>query len=217
VYASVSGVNTTTELDTHADTCCFGKHCYLLSEDMSQTATVSAFSPKMGSLETPIVSVAVVYDDTRTGTTYILVFNQVLYIESVKHNLISPFQLRMNDIIVNDTPLTAMVQTHNLERVSPSAHSIICESANLQIPLQLRGTFSYFVTRVPTLQELDDERNCPRVIMTYDSPEWDPGDAQLEETEDNLREQLGFCKDGYVSTNDSRQVAASVYSTPVLR
>jgi hypothetical protein len=84
VYASVSGVNTTTELDTHADTCCFGKHCYLLSERLSQTATVSAFSPKMGSLETPIISVAVAYDDTRTETTYILGFNQVLYIESEK-------------------------------------------------------------------------------------------------------------------------------------
>jgi hypothetical protein len=180
VYASVSSFNTTTELDIHADTCCFGKHCYLLSEDMSQTATISAFSPKTGSLETPIVSVAVAYDDTRTGTKYILVFNQVLYLESVKHYLISPFQLQMNDIIVNYTPLTAMVQTHNLEQVSPSAHLIICEWAYLQIPLQLRGTFSYFVTRVPTLQELDDERNCPRVIMTYDSPKWDPGDTQLE-------------------------------------
>jgi hypothetical protein len=115
VYASVSGINTTTELDTHTDTCYFGKHCYLLSENMSQRATDSAFSPKMKSLETLIVSVAVAYDDTRTGTTYILVFNQVLYTESVKHNLISSFQLWMNDIIINDTPLTAMVQTHNLE------------------------------------------------------------------------------------------------------
>jgi hypothetical protein len=58
------------------------------------------------------------------------------------------------------------------------------------------------------LQELDDETNCPRVVMTYDSPKWDPGDTQLEETEDKLREQLGLCKDGYVSKNDSRQVAA---------
>jgi hypothetical protein len=213
VHDTVTGVNTTTELDTHADTCCFGKHCYLLSESMSQTATVSGFSPKLGTLETPIVNVAVAYDDIRTGSTYILVFNQVLYIESIKHNLVSPFQLRMNDIVVNDTPLTALVQTHNLEKVSLAAHSIICGSANLQIPLSLRGTFSCFVTRVPTLQELDDERNCPRIIMTYDSPEWDPGDNQLEQTEEDLRQQLGFCKEGALPTNDNRQVASTSSSS----
>jgi hypothetical protein len=115
----------------------------------------------------------------------------------------------MNDIIVNDTPLTALVQTHNLDKVSLAVQSFICGSANLQIPLSLRWTYSYFVTRVPLLQELDDERNCPRSIMTYDIPEWDPGDNQLEQTEEDLRHQLGFCKEGALPTNDSWQVASS--------
>jgi hypothetical protein len=109
--------STTTELDTHADTCCFGHNCYLLSTDLSQTATVTGFSETLGKMVTPIASVAVAYDDPHTHTTYILVFNQVLYIDTMEHNLISPFQMRMNDIIVNDTPLTAMVQTQVLQHI----------------------------------------------------------------------------------------------------
>jgi hypothetical protein len=71
---------------------------------MSQTATVSGFSPILGTLEARIVNVAVAYNDIRTGTTYILVFNQVIYIESIKHNLISPYQLNLVIGIINNQP-----------------------------------------------------------------------------------------------------------------
>jgi hypothetical protein len=71
----------------------------------------------------------------------------------------------------------------------------LCGSADLQIPLKLKGTTSYFVTRLPTQQEMDDERNCPRTVMTYESPDWDPGDTQLEDTEDKLRQKLGLSND----------------------
>jgi hypothetical protein len=115
-----SNSNTSTSgLDTHADMCCFGKNSYLLSTDLSQTATVSGFSAELGEIITPIASVAVAYDDPKSHTTYILIFNQVLYIDSLEHNLIAPFQLQMNDIVVNDTPLTA---TQNIEDISPTAH-----------------------------------------------------------------------------------------------
>jgi hypothetical protein len=52
-------------------------------------------------------------------------FRQILCIESIEHNLKSLFQKCMNDIIVNNNPLTALAKTHNLERVSLSAHSIL--------------------------------------------------------------------------------------------
>jgi hypothetical protein len=133
------------------------------------------------------------------------VFNQVLYIKSIKHILKS----RLNDIIVNNTLLTALVQTNNLKRVSLAEDSTICGAANIQLLLSLRGTFSCFVTHVQTLREIDDERNCLRIIMTYDSPEWDPGDNQLEQTEEDLRQPLGFCKEGTIPKNDSCQVASN--------
>jgi hypothetical protein len=88
--------------------------------------------------------------------------------------------MQMNDIFVNDTPLTAMIHTQNYEEISATAHLILCGSANLQIPLALKGTTSYFVTRIPSQSELDNERDCPWIVMTHNSHEWDPGDKMLD-------------------------------------
>ena len=68
------------ELDTHANTCCFGPNAFVLLEDMSQQAIVGEFLLELGTVSTPIVSVAVAYDDVTTYTTYILIFHQVLEI-----------------------------------------------------------------------------------------------------------------------------------------
>ena len=83
----------TTELDTHADTCCFGQQCVVLSHDTANSVTVSGFSESMVELEVPIATVAVAYDDEATHSTFILIFHQVLYVESMQHNLVSPFQI----------------------------------------------------------------------------------------------------------------------------
>ena len=96
------------ELDTHANTCCFGPNAFVLLEDMSQQAIVGEFLLELGTVSTPIVSVAVAYDDVTTYTTYILIFHQVLVFQSLEHNLLCPFQICMNDIIVNDCPLTTL-------------------------------------------------------------------------------------------------------------
>ena len=101
---------TTTELDTHADTCCFGRNCLVISEDTSMSVTISGFADSLGDMECPIVSVAVAYDVKASHTTFILVFNQVFYDKELCHNLISPFQMRMNDIIVKDVPLQVNIQ-----------------------------------------------------------------------------------------------------------
>ena len=53
----------------------------------------------------PIVTCAVAYDNPRTYSTVILVFNQSLYFgDRLAHNLICPQQLRMNGIEVNECP-----------------------------------------------------------------------------------------------------------------
>jgi hypothetical protein len=99
------------ELDTHADTCCFGMNCWVIAEDTSMSVTISGFAESLGDMECPIVSVAVANDDEFSHTTFILVFNQVLYVEKLNHNLASPFQMRMKNIIVNDVPLRLLVNT----------------------------------------------------------------------------------------------------------
>jgi hypothetical protein len=129
-----SGMNeinpTYNELDTHADTCCFGGNVFVLSHDLSQHAMVEGFHPELGSVRTPIVSVAVAYDDATTYTTYILVFHQVLYFENLQRNLICPAQLRMNDILVNDVPLEMLRRSIPMESINASDHSIISNTAH---------------------------------------------------------------------------------------
>jgi hypothetical protein len=182
----------TTELYSHADTCCFGRHSTILSTDMSQRATVSGFHTNLGELQCVVGSVAVAYDDPVSHQTYILVINQVLIFEDLEHNLVSPFQLRMNEIVVNDVPITTLVQTKDMNDIDPKSHSIFMPLLDLQIPLRLKGTTSYFVTRNPTQEELDQSHLHPVVVMTYESPLWDPNDPQLDNDEEHLRNQLGL-------------------------
>jgi hypothetical protein len=73
-------------------------------------------------------------------------------------------------LIVNDVP-SYYDQT--------SSHSIIIPTTNLELPLLMRGVFSYLDTRKPTDVEL---LTCKRVELTSASP-WDPGSASKGEVE----------------------------------
>jgi hypothetical protein len=66
----------------------------------------------MGKVHTPIASVAVAYDDQTTNETYIRIFHQVLYIKEMVHNLIAPFQVRMNQIVIDEAPIISLKSTH---------------------------------------------------------------------------------------------------------
>jgi hypothetical protein len=162
----------------------------VLSTDLSQRATVSGFHQSLGEMQCTVGSVAVAYDDAISHTTYILVFNQALIFDDLEHNLISPMQVRMKDMIINDIPLSTLVQSTNINDIDPKAHSIYIPQNELQIPLKLKGATSYFVTRRPTEQELNQPEQCPVIIMTYDSPAWDPTDDHLDKDEENLCNQL---------------------------
>jgi hypothetical protein len=119
----------------------------------------------------PITSVATAWDHPETGETYILVINEALYFgDRMNHSLICPNQLRDFGLIVNDVP-SYYDQT--------SSHSIIIPSINLELPLQMRGVFSYLDTRKPTDSEL---LRCKQVELTSETP-WYPGSASKEEVE----------------------------------
>ncbi len=63
-------VETTCELDTHADTCCFGKYGYMMSQDLNNVAEVTPFLSDLGKLKkVPVGTVAVAYDCPRTYQT----------------------------------------------------------------------------------------------------------------------------------------------------
>jgi hypothetical protein len=138
------------ELDTHADTCVAGANCIIL-EESNQTVNVSAFTDSHEPLtNVPIITAATAYDEESTGTTYILILGQAIYLgNQMKNSLICPNQLRANGLVVEDCP------RHLAPRDNPSSHSIFAPEDNLIIPLQLRGVTSYFTTRTPTISEVE--------------------------------------------------------------
>ncbi len=123
-----------TLLDSHADTCVAGSNCVIL-ESTNQMVSVSAFSDTHEVIhDVPIMTAATAYDDPDTGTTYILILGQSIYMgDRMQTSLLCPKQLRANNIIVDDIP------KHLAPPGRPSTHSIYCNDEDLTLPLSLKG------------------------------------------------------------------------------
>ena len=107
------------ELDTHADTCCFGHNATII-EDTGQTFTVSPFTNGLGDLkDIKICTLAIAYDCPDTMQTYILIFYHSLHIPTLSHHLLCPNQLRENLITVNDTPYDIFPKTRVYQHHMP--------------------------------------------------------------------------------------------------
>ena len=165
-----------TELDSHADTCCFGSGTYIISEDSSHTVQVTGFLPGMRrKQETKIGMVAVAYDEPKTFTNYILIFHQSLIIPELKNNLLCPFQMHLNGIEVNEV----LLQFLRPSQRQKNCHAIVA-SEELTIPLELSGVVSGFLMRKPSKAEINDMDHCPQIEMTYHDPVYDPEIDQHE-------------------------------------
>jgi len=173
------------ELDSHADTCVFGKH-YRVLHTYSHTLDVTCFHSSMNTLKNVhIACVCVAYDCVITMNTYILFFDQCLYIPSLDVNLLCVDQLRENDIRVNDIPLIRL----GVNDRTNESHSIICMDTGMHIPLELNKPISYFKCRVPTLDEAKDKTHHTTVHM-MSSVKWEPYDDTINKMEESMRQQV---------------------------
>jgi len=176
------------ELDSHADTCCFGPNAFIV-HDTEQTISVEPFDKTLGTINNvKIVTAAVAYDCPATYQTYVLFFPQSLYFPTLQKHLLCPNQMRMNDVVVNDVPLIHLQP----EQRHYHSHSIVAPTLTyetLHIPLELEGTTSSFLTRKPTLQEVQDSDNYTHVYMTSEAL-WDPFNDALASSEENIRRSL---------------------------
>lgn len=163
----------------------------IVFEDTSQKAFISGFLQGLGQVESPVVSVAVAYDDVASYTTYVLLFHQVLYFPELEHHLISPVQLEMNQVIVNDRPLISLIRSKPISEFHVYDHSIVATHPPLHIPLTLRGTMSRFKCRAATLQEYENPLEYPQIEMTYLTPQWDPYCETFLSMEETLRDKVG--------------------------
>lgn len=129
---------------------------------------MSGFAPGSGRKGVRVVDAAVAYDDPYTGLTHILLFKNALYCPDMEYNLIPSFILREAGLTVNETP------KFQCKKPTIEDHSIYSASHDLRIHLQLHGTFSYFNSRKPTVQEIQDTDEEDLVWFTPEQDLWDP-------------------------------------------
>ncbi len=185
----------TCELDSHADTCVAGPNSRIL-EDTGFTVSVTGFSDKLHGTVTnvPIVKAATAYDDPLTGTTYILVLGQAIYMgDSVEATLLCPNQLRYQGIVVDDCP------KHLAPPGNPSTHSLFIPENQLRICFKMKGPVSVFDTRMPTKDEIS---TCRWVTLNGDEV-WDPHSESFQAEE----EKVTYHDDYFLGRNhDSRTI-----------
>jgi hypothetical protein len=77
-------IHGTWDSDSYANTCIAGPNCIVM-EYTDQVMNASAYSDQLDVQQNvPIVTAAIAYDDPHTGTTYILVLGQAIYIRDPK-------------------------------------------------------------------------------------------------------------------------------------
>jgi hypothetical protein len=163
------------DLDSHADTCCVGDGVMIVNETL-KTVKATPFLKSLGSVtNVPIITAAVAYDDPRSGKTFVFLIHQALLFKGLKHCLLCPMQMRLNDVVVNERPKFLSMKP------TEEDHAIVC--GKLLVPLELAGVTSYFPARKPTKQEYND---CERIELTYPEPEWAPNDVWYSEEEDRF-------------------------------
>ena len=155
-----------------------GKNTLIIA-DTGKTAQVTPFTPDYKSMENvKFVDGAIAYDCLYSGTSYILLIHNALYVPSMTHTLIPPFIMREAGLVVNDTP---KIHTQN---PTQNHYSIYFKETKLRIPLAFHGVFSYFPTRLPSDQDMSDVVEV--LHLTLDILQWNPHSEAYDQDEYNM-------------------------------
>ena len=109
---------------------------------------MNPFTHTNKALKAPIVDAAIQYDCPYDGKSYILIIRGAIHILSMTNNLVLPFVLREEGIVVNDK-----AKIHTADPMN-DYHVIVFKKTGFWIPLALWGVFSYFATVKPTEETL---------------------------------------------------------------
>ena len=180
-----------TELDSHANMPVVGRQA-LVVEQPGKTVEVSPFTPHYKPIKVEVVNAIIQYDSPLDGKEYILVIKNALQVPSMSNNLIPPFIMRENGIMVNEC---AKIHCEDPTRVD---HAIIFKGYDLRIPLRLHGVFSYFVTKKPDIEsvvDVDEPSIYTTEIYTLTSTKWKPhtdayalNEESIVDLEGNIKE-----------------------------
>jgi hypothetical protein len=160
--------NNRSDLDSHADCCVCGKEVHVFN-DFEREATVTDWDTEGAKKSLPIVSAALGYTIPETGKMVILILHQIIFSPSLNHNLLSTIQMRLHDVVGNETPKFQCLEPTEL------SHTISVRGDDVEevlvIPLELNGDVSSFTTFKPSQEELD---TWDRYEVTFESTEYEP-------------------------------------------
>jgi hypothetical protein len=153
--SAVANVIARSEIDNHADTCCFGSNFTPLCFT-GQACDISPFAGEHNSMtNVKVCGVATAWDDPLTGHASILEFHQGLWFGlKLPNSLINPNQCRLFGVSLCDNPVDPhrKLEMHDTE-------------TGTTIPLSMHGSICNFSSHVPTKLELDA---LPRIPMASD-------------------------------------------------
>jgi hypothetical protein len=164
-----------TELDTHANMPVVGRNCLIVA-DTGETVDVNPFTPDYQAMKAKVVDAAIRYDDPFTGTPYLLLICNAIYVPAMDNNLIPPFVMREAGIQVNDIPKI------HLTDPSIDDHAITFPETGFRIPLSLSGVFSFFLTSKPTAADHDSIDDVYMLTPTR----WNPHTDVYARNEDSM-------------------------------
>ena len=159
-----------TELDSHANMPVVGREA-LVVEQSGKMVEVSTFTPDYEPIKVEVVNAIIQYDSPLDGKEYILVIQNALRVPSICNNLIPPFIMHENGIMVNEC---AKIHCDDPTR---DDHAIIFKGYDLCIPLKLHGIFSYFDTKKPDIESIvgvDKPSIYTTEIYTLTPTKWNP-------------------------------------------
>ena len=160
-----------------------GRNAYILSK-IGETVDVAPFTPDYKPISVELVEAALKYECPYSGKVKILIIRRGLHVPSMTHNLSPPFMLREAGIHINEVP--------KIHLTSPTEeyHAITFQETNFRIPLALHGTFSYFPTSKPSIQELEE----PEDVYVLTPTTWNPHSAAYVINEDSMLDWEGNMK-----------------------
>ena len=153
VCNSSNDYNEWIDLDAHEDTTLFGNNCVILTYT-GKECKVSPYSDEYESIQhVPVVTGATAWTFPYSGETFILVFNEDLYMgEKLDHTLVNPNQMHHHHIDVQENPCMQ------------NPMGITCPEENATIPIYMSGTIFCDSTSSPTQKQLED---CTWIVLTY--------------------------------------------------
>ena len=182
-----SSADPCSELDSHANMVVLGQNCFVFDGIKGKTCEVEPFDPSIGTVKRiPVVDAAIAYDCPYSLKTYVLLIRNALHVKTMDNNLIPPFILREARLEVNETPKIHM------QEPTVKGHSIFFPENSLRIPLQLWGIFSFFHSRIPTLDEIND---AEKLFLTPDSSSWNPYSDHFAMNEESMLDSKGQIHD----------------------